>query len=370
MDYYTKYLKYKKKYLNIKNQKGGLIELTETIYSANGGVGYLISPVIPLIDVPYGIYDPYDPYDPHRTNFNTLSNERRIEVSNDTYNRMSIRGHEKVYNTAWARIYHAYGNTFYNNILFDIFQYGLYMWNLHYIFYKELGINTRDSSYVKTELRLIMDCKFDDLSVFIDAYRSPLHNKLIGDSVFDIVMKYIIEKKENDQKFIPKGKLQVALLFYLGQYMKKIINNVNLQNLGIAFQRLKIIDEKIKESGRIYPELGNVLNNTQKMIYYHIETQFKNIKEFIYNRIDEIKNKGIYESEESKKDKKSQFDFLTLENKKYLNIISIQNPSFYDEEDIYRVILTNIDILVQPIKDEDIRLFRIPDEINDILSKM
>lgn len=348
MDYYTKYLKYKKKYLNIKKQKGGLIQLDGKIYEANLGRGYLISPVIDV---------------PNRTNFNILALEKGIVVSNtifDTYRRLNIYNIEEVYNKSWSQIYHTYGNTLDNNILFDIFQYGLYMWDLHYIFYNELLVRPQDPFYINTDLHLIMDCDISELSLYIGAYSRSPHKELIEKSMFNITMNYNRDKDMN-QKFIPRGKLQIALSFYLGQYMKNIIKNINLQKLGIAFQRLKIINEKIGQFMNM--DLEMLLNNIQTMIYYHIETQFKNIKKYIYEQIDKIEDKRNYELNKDS----SQFDFLTPENKEYLEIISIQNPSFYDEEDICRVILTNIDIFLQPI--EDISLFAIPPKISEELNK-
>ena len=298
----------------------------------------------------------------------------------------------------WAEALHKGGNIMSNEGLIHIFKYGILSW---YKNYNNIIYNLTDEKNESTEL--LYKLSKLDLTHLSEGYMKSRNNRKTEENKLRsnfISLKQFMKHKELYDEYVRLIEIHRDFFNFCNLIDSYILNmvdntspcfNINIYRIGIAFNRLKIILEKMQYYGykdskfiserdksiktqyatylktkeneikntKTLHKLDKLLDIFQSIIYFHLNylKDLKNVVELYNYFLEKIKN-NTKEREELKKD-------IICE---YLK----KNPPFYDENEY--VILTsellknsNKNTLINPISDENIYLYELPSEIDKIL---
>jgi hypothetical protein len=213
-----------------------------------------------------------------------------------------------------------------------------------------------------------------------DSNQDPVYKKLLEISetliaeeeqyefVKDLKTFKIFLEEKNVYNYLRSKVEIIRSLLSVVDKIRLIFNNEILKNLGIVYQRLKIVLEKMG------------LFTGESIIYYidksvkallkddAFERQYNNtmiktdklsdiIQTMIYNHIYIIMNQLIEEGIRLIK---------AGERLDSLDAIAVTMPPFYTEPE-YQIIIAGLDRLIVPIPDDNIKDFKLSDEILSIL---
>lgn len=354
---FVKYLKYKDKYLKLKNQIGGIL-----------------LPVIDdyLIEANHG-----------RNTY--IDNEKYIGiiyVYNDRYNKHIVPN--------WADVLHATGNTIPNELLLEIAQEALFKFYIEHCFefaknwvpIDDFIDNPQPETFIifmsmlKKYFGTNIEPEFTRLQKLADALRSndkyDILKSIYSKENMGVFKNYLIQMKIYNYLITQVNKLRIFEI--IKTKLKEIYKNPNLQKLGIVYERLKIISEKkwnflnpkneyyyIDPAVRAlkgvelenYKKIGNILdkfiNIIQTMIYKHIEQ--------ITHKI--VAAANVQPNGVGAADAGAAVGDI-------LDMIALHDPDFYEEPE-YKIILRHLDSLSEPVEHNEIKNFKLPDEIVAII---
>lgn len=320
-----KYLKYKHKYLKYKQQAGALL---------------------PRID------------------------QRLIEASFGSGVSLQVEHNNTIMD--WGVALHRYGNELSEEALEKIFKSALLYWYIHDI----VKIQIPEAEAVHMTDQIFIPRNDSSIAYVLNLARRIFKNiptiwtprmELIY-SVAQPYENFLGLRHKDRYALIEKGPLISQFRTHIhGNLEPEYVNIVRLIqplfkfdysrigrdpqiiNIGIAYQRLKIILEKIQtmqsiDSHKIY-KLDKLLDILQTMIYNHINVKI----DFIYNNFE---NSFIHEK--------------PFNVEKVYEQLNTYVPTFYNEPE-YITIMQHIEILKRPISDDNLALFTLPQSINDIL---
>jgi len=350
MDYYSKYKKYKTKYLKIKKMLGG--NLTEYNRATDTGNNFLIPDYPPYIDI--GIY----------------------KQPNARLYRININNIDEYFSSYWGILLHREGHKLNEEVILHIFKYGLFQWYLHYSIYLyiHLYINADDKDkeidydeILATNKEKIIDFENilktnqedyeqqrTDVNLFIHSFIRLI---LEAENKEQLTIENIKDKIGNTYDFFDnfiqlirlKNKEPIELILFNLQKTIKFIGKENLifESLGIAFFRLKIISEKM---GFLIDE--KIFNPIDTDIYFKINKILEIIQTMIFIYIRERVHHIFY-----KFIKRSSIP---------ISLIYLQNNIEFEKKEEYKKIIRNISFLTNPIDDTNLDKYILPADLNDI----